>query len=92
VKIVHVIDSGGLYGAEKVLLALVEQQIAAGDDVRVCSLGAPHDVKALDAELARLGYACDPLRFASGLNLSGISPIEQYLMGMQSACRALSWL
>lgn len=38
-KILHVIDSGGLYGAEKMLLALVEEQVKQGLDPIILSVG-----------------------------------------------------
>ena len=40
-KILHLIDSGGLYGAEAVLLNLVEQQRARGDEPLILSAGTP---------------------------------------------------
>ena len=38
-KVLHLIDSAGLYGAEQVVLALAEAQIAAGCEAAIGSIG-----------------------------------------------------
>ena len=38
-KILHIIDSGGLYGAEVVLLNLIVEQIKLGLDPTIASIG-----------------------------------------------------
>ena len=38
-KVLHIIDSGGLYGAETVLLNLVEEQIKLGLHSAIASIG-----------------------------------------------------
>jgi len=56
VKVTHVIDSGGLYGAEIMLLHLCQAQLAAGLDVHVISIGIPGNYqKPLEEKLAQLG-------------------------------------
>jgi glycosyltransferase involved in cell wall biosynthesis len=51
-KVVHVIDSGGLYGAEIMLLSLIEEQKKLGIDVEVISIGAVNQPeKKLEREL-----------------------------------------
>lgn len=42
-RILHVIDSGGLYGAERVLLGLARQCTSLGDEVIVATLVSPQD-------------------------------------------------
>ena len=38
-KVLHLIDSGGLYGAERMLLALVAEQIKQGLEPMILSAG-----------------------------------------------------
>jgi hypothetical protein len=38
-RILHLIDSGGLYGAEKMLLSLVEEQVRQGLEPMILSAG-----------------------------------------------------
>lgn len=47
-KVLHLIDSGGLYGAEKMVLNLMEEQIKMGDSPMLLSAGTREDgVKAI---------------------------------------------
>lgn len=39
IKVIHLIDSGGLYGAEKMLLSLVENQLKQGMEPVIISVG-----------------------------------------------------
>lgn len=70
-RIVHVIDSGGLYGAETVLLTLASEQIRRGDVPVILSMG---DVrageKALEVEAQRRKIDCETLRMHDGLNFA----------------------
>lgn len=69
-KILHLIDSGGLYGAEKMLLALVSEQLKQGLEPTILSAGAPDiEQKALEAEARRLNLPVIPWRMKPGLNL-----------------------
>ena len=69
-KILHLIDSGGLYGAEKMLLALVEEQITQGMQPMILSAGDPEcDEKPLESEARRLGLPVTRWRMKPGLNL-----------------------
>jgi glycosyltransferase involved in cell wall biosynthesis len=71
-RILHVIDSQGVYGAETVLLNLASEQLARGDRPAVLSIGstgAPE--KAIEVEARRRGIECLPLRMRDGLNLAG---------------------
>ncbi|MDX1589796.1 MAG: glycosyltransferase [Oleiphilaceae bacterium] len=67
-KVLHLIDSGGLYGAEKMLLALVAEQLRAGLEPMIFSVGEPGCAhKALEAEARKLNLPLVAWRQASGL-------------------------
>ncbi|QCF26294.1 glycosyltransferase [Hydrocarboniclastica marina] len=69
-KVLHLIDSGGLYGAEKVLLALVKEQQRQGLEPMILSAGSPDIAeKAIEAEAVRLGLPVKPWRMRPGLNM-----------------------
>ncbi|ROT98382.1 glycosyltransferase [Marinobacter sp. R17] len=70
-KVLHLIDSGGLYGAEKMLLTLVSQQLAMGLSPMILSAGEL-DVgdKAIEVEARRLGLPVHPWRMRPGFNPS----------------------
>ena len=72
----HIIDSGGLYGAEKVILNLLEEQqkrhshpklISIGDD------GVPE--KAIETESRKKNLDVIALRFKNGFNIHGTRQI-----------------
>jgi len=70
VKVLHLIDSGGLYGAEKMLLGLVSEQLKLGLYPLILSAGAPGiEEKALEAEARRLGLPLKLWRMKPGFNL-----------------------
>ena len=69
-KVLHLIDSGGLYGAEKMLLSLVNEQLKQGLEPMILSAGEPGlEEKSLEAEACRLGLPVTPWRMNPGLNL-----------------------
>lgn len=69
-KVLHLIDSGGLYGAERMLLALVAEQIRQGLAPMILSAGDPGiDDKPLEVEARRLGLPVRVWRMRPGLNL-----------------------
>jgi glycosyltransferase involved in cell wall biosynthesis len=69
-KVLHLIDSGGLYGAEKMLLNLVQEQLKQGLEPMILSAGEPWIVeKPIEAEAKRLALPVTPWRMAPGLNL-----------------------
>jgi glycosyltransferase involved in cell wall biosynthesis len=71
-RILHVIDSSGIYGAETVLLNLATEQRARGDAPLLLSIGGQGvSEKAIEAEARQLGIECLPLRIRDGLNLAG---------------------
>jgi glycosyltransferase involved in cell wall biosynthesis len=70
-RIVHVIDSGGLYGAETVLLTLASEQIRRGDVPVILSMGGVRaGEKALEVEAERRKIDCETLRMHDGLNFA----------------------
>ena len=69
-KVLHLIDSGGLYGAEKMLLSLVQEQVSQGLEPMILSAGEPGiDVKPIETEAKRKGLPLTPWRMSPGLNL-----------------------
>ena len=55
-KILHLIDSGGMYGAEKVLLSLCSETVRLGHDICVLSAHSNNEgPKAVDSHLESLG-------------------------------------
>lgn len=69
-KVLHLIDSGGLYGAEKMLLSLVQEQVKQGLEPMILSVGELGiDVKPIEAEARRKGLPITPWRMNPGLNL-----------------------
>jgi len=69
-KILHVIDSGGLYGAEKMLLNLVSEQLISGMSPLIMSIGVPLEAeKALEKEAQKRGFPLRQIRFKAGINL-----------------------
>tara|TARA_R100000306_G_scaffold60462_1_gene60586 strand:+ start:14107 stop:15249 length:1143 start_codon:yes stop_codon:yes gene_type:complete len=75
-KVLHLIDSGGLYGAEKMLLSLVMGQVDSGLMPMILSAGKPGDgEKPIEAEARRLGLPVKLWRMEPGLNLYGAKAI-----------------
>ncbi|MFT5249009.1 MAG: glycosyltransferase involved in cell wall biosynthesis [bacterium] len=71
-KILHLIDSGGLYGAEQMLLALTEEQIKQGLQPVILSCGLPDEAdKALEIEAEKRNIPVIKWRMKSGLNFKG---------------------
>jgi glycosyltransferase involved in cell wall biosynthesis len=70
--VAHVIDSGGLYGAERVVLTLMQQQVRQGIGTRLISIGnLSSPEKALEREARRLGLPLHVIRMRDGLNVAG---------------------
>lgn len=69
-KVLHLIDSGGLYGAEKMLLSLVQEQIKQGLEPMILSAGEPNiDEKPIEGEARHKGLPVMAWRMKPGLNL-----------------------
>jgi glycosyltransferase involved in cell wall biosynthesis len=72
VKILHIIDSGGFYGAEVVLLNLMSEQAAMGLEPILASIGDRLTaVKPVEDEARRRGLRVQTFRMRSGLNIAG---------------------
>ncbi len=78
-NILHIIDSGGLYGAEMVLLTLASEQIALGHRPCIASIGShgDHD-KPIETEARERGLDVALFRMRSGPNPAGVFQIIQY--------------
>jgi len=75
-RILHAIDSAGIYGAETVLLTLAAEQHRRGQEPMLLSIGNPGSAeKPLEAEARRRGLAVMPFRMRDGLNLRGAREI-----------------
>jgi glycosyltransferase involved in cell wall biosynthesis len=62
-RVVHIIDSGGFYGAEVMLLHLCQSQQDMGVDVEVISIGTPGAYeKPLEKKLRASGISCTAWR------------------------------
>lgn len=78
-RVLHIIDSGGLYGAEMMLLNLVSEQVEQGMEPIIASIGNPHqDEKPLEREAARRGLRIEPFRMRPGPNLFGALRILRF--------------
>ncbi len=78
-KILHLIDSGGLYGAEKMLISLAVQQIKLGDEPTIGSLRKPDSSeKAIEYEASRNGLNLQLFNMRSGFNIFGALEIIQF--------------
>jgi glycosyltransferase involved in cell wall biosynthesis len=71
-RILHTIDSAGLFGAEAVLLTLAEEQRRQGHSPLLLSIGNPGSgEKPLESEARRRALPCLAHRMPDGLNLRG---------------------
>jgi glycosyltransferase involved in cell wall biosynthesis len=71
-KVLHVIDSAGLYGAEKILLFLMESQKKMELQPLLLSIGEPNGhPKDIEIDAERRGLEVHSLKFRRGLNLKG---------------------
>jgi glycosyltransferase involved in cell wall biosynthesis len=71
-KVLHIIDSAGLYGAEVMLLNLIAEQLRLGLAPAVASIGAKGSPeKPLEQAAARRGFEVAKFRMAPGPNLAG---------------------
>lgn len=71
-NVLHLIDSGGFYGAESVLVELVAEQRRQGINAVVCSIGVPGEhEKPLERVLRSKGLPFWQERMRAGFNFSG---------------------
>ena len=79
IKVLHIIDSGGLYGAEVMLLNLVAEQIKMGLDPTISSIGEKHiKEKPIETEALKRGFKLKKFRMFPGPNIAGAFKILQY--------------
>jgi len=79
-RILHLIDSGGLYGAEVMLLTLIREQMTRGLHVVLGSIGElDQPEKPLEQAARRLGVKLQVFRMKSGYNLAGMRQILRYV-------------
>ena len=78
-KVLHIIDSGGLYGAEVMLLNLVHEQIKMGLEPTICSIGEKGVLeKPIEAEAVKRGFKVTRFRMMAGPNIFGAFKILRY--------------
>ena len=78
-KILHVIDSGGLYGAEIMLLNLIAEQIPRGQNPTIASIGEKGiKEKPIEKEALKRGVDVVKFRMQPGPNFSGVMEILRY--------------
>ncbi|MDD2736005.1 MAG: glycosyltransferase [Desulfuromonadaceae bacterium] len=83
-KILHIIDSGGLYGAEVMLLNLISEQAALGHMPILASIGDPGiPEKPLEAECKRRGFNVAVFRMRPGPNLIGALDVLRFARAEQ---------
>lgn len=71
-KILHVIDSAGIYGAENMLLSLMREQVKGGIHPVLASIGALSDgEKAVEVAAKKLSLDVKVFRMRPGLNIKG---------------------
>jgi len=80
-KVLHLIDSGGLYGAEKMLLSLVKEQLKQGLEPMILSAGEPQaGEKAIETEAKKLGLPVTEWRMKPGFNLKASWMIRNWAL------------
>ena len=78
-RILHVIDSGGMYGAEVMLLNLVADQQRQGMEPVIASIGEPRcGEKTLETEARRRGLRVETFRMRPGPNIIGACEILKF--------------
>ena len=78
-KILHIIDSGGLYGAEMVLLNLVAEQIKQGLEPIIASIGEKGiEEKPLETEAIKRGFRVEKFRMRPGPDYLGALKILKF--------------
>ncbi len=78
-KMLQIIDSGGLYGAEVMLLSLMQELQQIGVDTVLASIGDPGvPEKPVEQEARLRGLRMQQFRFRPGPNLSGAFELLRY--------------
>jgi glycosyltransferase involved in cell wall biosynthesis len=80
-KVLHVIDSGGMYGAENVLLNLVREQVKLGLRPWIASIGEKGiNEKPLEREARSRGFSVAQFRMRPGPNPRGALLLRNYAL------------
>ena len=80
-KVLHVIDSGGMYGAETVLLNLVREQLKLGLNPEIASIGETGiKEKPLEREAGSRGFPVSVFRMRPGPNPVGALSLRNYAL------------
>ena len=80
-KILHIIDSAGIHGAETMLLTLATRQIAQGIEAAIGSIGLPGEgEKPVETQATARGIAVKPFRIKAGLNIFGALAIVRFAL------------
>ncbi len=83
-NIVHLIDSGGMYGAEQVLLTLCKQQKKQGLNPLIVSCGLPGErEKPLELSAREQEIPVVAWRMRAGINLAGMRELYSELIARQ---------
>jgi len=78
-RILHIIDSGGMYGAEMMLITLAKEQAQHGLDPVILSIGKPGcREKTFEIESKRQNLKVKTMRMHSGPNIFGAFRILNY--------------
>lgn len=78
-QVLHIIDSGGMYGAEVMLLNLVREQLVLGIKPVIASIGSKGcGEKAIEKEAYRQNIDVQPFRMLPGPNYIGAKRVLQY--------------
>lgn len=78
-KILHIMDSAGLYGAEIMLLNLVAEQIELGLEPTIASIGEKEiDEKPLETAAIRRGFNVRNFRMKPGPNIGGALEVLRF--------------
>ncbi len=78
-RVLHVIDSGGLYGAETMILSLMSEQARLGLQPTLASIGATGEPeKPIEREARQRGLSVTAFRMRPGPNLPGAARILSF--------------
>ncbi len=78
-KVLQIIDSGGLYGAEVMLLSLMQELQQLGIETTLASIGDPGvPEKPIELEARLRSLRVQQFRFRPGLNLSGATKVLRF--------------
>jgi len=78
-KVLHLIDSGGFYGAEAVLIELAKEQRKQNLDAHICSIGTHHDGEKSIETIARSNdIPVHTFRMRAGPNMMGAFKILSF--------------